>query len=211
MLRVAHRAGNELDRLPLALEAGADLVEADVHLHRGRLEVRHTKSLGPLPWLWDFWYLLPASTPRLYLAELAAAVRPEAQLMLDLKGLYPQLGPLVARVMEQAAPGMPYTVCTRTWRALDAFEHLPHVRRVHSVRTPTELRLLHRRLRTRSTWGVCLHRELLTPAVVAALHQRAEVVLTWPVNSPEALGEVRAKGVDGVISDDLAALEARLG
>ena len=42
VLRVAHRAGNDLDRLVVALDGGADLVEADVHLRRGRLEVRHT-------------------------------------------------------------------------------------------------------------------------------------------------------------------------
>ena len=36
-LLLAHRAGNDLERLRLAESAGADVVEADVHLHRGRL------------------------------------------------------------------------------------------------------------------------------------------------------------------------------
>jgi glycerophosphoryl diester phosphodiesterase len=52
-LRVAHRAANDPDALAAAAAAGADLAEGDVHLRRGRLEVRHAKSLGPLPWHWE--------------------------------------------------------------------------------------------------------------------------------------------------------------
>ena len=46
LLHVAHRAGNTPDLLTAALADGADLVEADVHLYRGRLEIRHTKTMG---------------------------------------------------------------------------------------------------------------------------------------------------------------------
>ena len=55
LLAVAHRAGNSLSGLQRARELGVDVVEADVHLRRGRLEIRHLKTLGPLPWLWDRW------------------------------------------------------------------------------------------------------------------------------------------------------------
>ena len=208
LLRIAHRAGNDLARLAPALASGADLIEADVHSHRGRLEVRHTKTLGPLPWLWDRWYLVPASDPRLYLHGLAEALPPTAHVMLDLKGWHPRLGARVRDVMAVAAPGIPYTVCSRTWPALHAFDGLGHVRVVHSVRNRLELRLLLRRLRRRATWGVSIHRELLTPARVQRLHEHAAVVMTWPVNTPEALAQVRDLGVDGVISDHLQALGA---
>ena len=46
-LAIAHRSGNHLERLQPAVAAGADLIEADVWLHRGKLEVRHLKTLGP--------------------------------------------------------------------------------------------------------------------------------------------------------------------
>jgi glycerophosphoryl diester phosphodiesterase len=206
LLRVAHRAGNDLERLVPALAAGADLVEADVHAHRGRLEVRHTKTLGPLPWLWDRWYLVPASDPRLYLHGLAEALPPTSHVMLDLKGWHPRLGARVRDTMAAAAPGAPYTVCSRTWSALRAFDALPHVRVVHSVRNRLELRLLLHRLRTRPTWGVSIHRDLLTAGTVRRLHEHAEVVMTWPVNTPDALMAVREVGVDAVISDHLEAL-----
>src|SRR6188508_3273249 len=81
---VAHRAGNDLARLRRAERVRPGLVEADVHLFRGRLEVRHLKTLGPLGVLWDRWYLAPPGTPRLELHELLAAT--DTALMLDLKG-----------------------------------------------------------------------------------------------------------------------------
>ena len=52
------------------------LVEADLHLRRGRIEVRHLKTLGPLPLLWDRWRLAPGWRPRLELGALLAAAGP---------------------------------------------------------------------------------------------------------------------------------------
>ena len=53
---------------------GADLVEADVRLYRGRLEVRHLRTVGPLPILWDRWQLAAPRRRRLQLAELDGEV-----------------------------------------------------------------------------------------------------------------------------------------
>ena len=72
---VAHRAGNELARLRDAEQLGVALVEADVRLWRGRLEVRHLKTVGPLPILWDTWRLANPFAPRLELRDLLAAAR----------------------------------------------------------------------------------------------------------------------------------------
>src|SRR5512132_4067825 len=52
MLAIAHRFGNQVADVRLALDAGVDLVEADVHYYRRELEVRHLKTLGP-HLLWD--------------------------------------------------------------------------------------------------------------------------------------------------------------
>jgi hypothetical protein len=203
LLHVAHRAGNTIELLTSSLADGADLIEADVHLYRGRLEIRHTKTMGPLPWLWDRWYVVPARLPRLTLPELAAALPAERRLMLDLKGWHPWLGRRVAVAMEEAAPGVPYVVCSRHWRMLDAFDDLDHVDVVHSVRSRAELARLPRRLAGRRSWGVAVHRELLPRMDVPALLQSVDALLTWPVNTDEALAEVAGHGVTGVISDDL--------
>jgi hypothetical protein len=202
-LHVAHRHGNDLELLVDALGWGADLIEADVHLHRGRLEVRHTKSMGPLPWLWDRWYLVSAKGPRLHLHEVAAALPPERRVMLDLKGWQPWLGRRVLAAMDEAAPGVPYTVCSRHWRMLDAFEGHDHVHVVHSVRSRSELARLPRRLALHRSWGIAVHRELLPSPALQALRGQVEAVLTWPVNTEEVRRQVLAQGATGIISDDL--------
>ena len=83
---VAHRAGNDLGILRRAEALAPRLVEADLHLRRGRVEVRHLKTLGPLPLLWDRWRLAPGWRPRLELPALLEAAAPGTELMLDLKG-----------------------------------------------------------------------------------------------------------------------------
>ena len=64
LLAVAHRSGNTVAGLREALDAGVDLVEADVHAYRGRLEVRHHRSMGGLPFLWDRDGVVPAEPAR---------------------------------------------------------------------------------------------------------------------------------------------------
>src|ERR1043165_6320050 len=117
---VAHRAGNDLELLRRAEAVRPGLIEADVHLFRGRLEVRHLKTLGPLPVFWDRWYFASPPTPRLELRELLAATG--APVMLDLKGGR-RLGRRVAGLVDR-----PVTVCSRRWSALEPFAGRPEVR-----------------------------------------------------------------------------------
>jgi len=85
-LAIAHGAGNSLAGLQVANELGVDVIECDVRRGREQLEVRHLKSAGPLPFLWDRWELASASAPRLGLAELLAAQQHDTRFMLDVKG-----------------------------------------------------------------------------------------------------------------------------
>jgi hypothetical protein len=76
---IAHGSGNELGLLRRAEALGLPLVEADVHLHRGRLEVRHRKTAGPLPALWDRGssrLLSPGAVARLRRLTATIAARP---------------------------------------------------------------------------------------------------------------------------------------
>src|SRR6187549_2725532 len=96
MLAVAHRSGNTVAGLRQALDAGVDLVEADVHAYRGLLEVRHHKNLGPAH-LWDKWEIVPRTTfARIELVELLEEVGNDPRLMIDLKGVRRGLAPAVA-------------------------------------------------------------------------------------------------------------------
>lgn len=206
MLRVAHRAAHTPALLQVAGRLGADLAEGDVHLRRGRLELRHAKSLGPLPVLWEPWYLVRPTG--LVLADLAPHLEGAPLLLLDLKAWQPWLGARVREEMARAAPGRPYAVCSRHWHLLDAFAGLGHVRVVASVRTPRALRRLPRRLAAGGTWAVALHADLVTPTTTALLRGQVEQVLTWPVADAGELRRLVAAGATGVIADDLTALTA---
>lgn len=211
MLAVAHRAGNDLAALRAATELGAHVLEADVHHYRGRLEMRHSKALGPLPFLWDSGEpLVSTAVPQLLLAELLAALDGQSTLMLDLKGPG-GVGPRVADAVHERVPELPVLVCSRWWPGVDAFAARPWARPVLTARNRAELTRLRRRVRSaRSPYGVSVHRSLLTAPLVAELHERVELVMTWPVNDHDALEHVLGLGVTGVISDEAKVLRAVL-
>src|SRR5437762_473370 len=102
-LTIAHRAGNDPARARLAIEAGVDVLEADVWRHRGRLEVRHTKTMGRIPLLWDRWSLERGWGARLELEALLELLPPSSAIMLDLKGNAPELSGEVMRALRRSA------------------------------------------------------------------------------------------------------------
>ena len=197
---VAHRAGNQLDRLREAERLGVALVEADVRLFRGRPEIRHLKSVGPLPLYWDRWAFASPFRRSLVLAELLAATRPETELMLDLKGRDPRLAAIVRTELEPYLPERRFAVCARSWELLEAFDDLS-VRRFASVGSRRQLRALLARYAQTGVDGVSIHERLLDARVVAELRPVAGLVLTWPVNAPARARELVGLGVDGLISD----------
>lgn len=201
MLAIAHRSGNTIAGLREALDAGVDLVEADVHAYRGLLEVRHHKNLGPTH-LWDKWEIVPRTNfVRVELLDLLDQVGNDPRLMLDLKGVRRGLAPAVAGALHARAPGVAFTVCTKHWWMLDAFD--PTVRQVLSASNRVSLARLRRRLATNPAYGVSVALPLLNPQLVARLKARVEVVMTWPVDTPAALTTARRLRVDGVISKNL--------
>ena len=206
---VAHRAGNDLERLRAAEALHLPLVEADVHLFAGRLEVRHRKTVGPIPILWDRWQVAPPWAPRMLLAELLSAAAPDTELMLDLKGHDRRLPGLVARAIESSGPPGRVTVCSQDWSLLEPFRHHPDVRVVHSVGNARQLERLRRR-HEGSLAGISIHRRLLDRVVVADLRRRADLVLSWPVESVEQARELGGWGVRGLISQSFEQLAPAL-
>lgn len=207
VLAIAHRAGNSLAGLHLANTLGVDVIECDVHEFRGRLEVRHLKSAGPLPFLWDRWELASASAPRLGLAELLDADEHGTTFMLDLKGRSASVGRSVASLLHEVGHHRDLLACGRQWRSVDALSELPYVRRVLSARNRAELgRLLRRLTSTDPPYGVSVHRSLLDATTVAELNRHVEVLMTWPVNDLPTLDRLLDIGVTGIISDEDAIL-----
>jgi glycerophosphoryl diester phosphodiesterase len=198
---IAHRAGNRLADLAAAEELGVELIEADVRLFRDRLEVRHLKTVGPLPILWDRWELAAPWRARLELDELLEATAETTELLLDLKGLRLELAERVREAISPFLDTRTFTLCARNWRLLAPFADLP-VRRVHSVGSERQLRRLLRRVGEGRLEGISIHQRLLDRESVAVVRAAADFVMTWPVNDPERARELLGLGVDGLITDD---------
>ena len=88
---------------------------------------------------------------------------------------------------------------------LETFAGTP-VRRVHSVGSARQLRHVLRRFAHQRLDGVSIHERLVDGTTIASLREIADVIMTWPVNRPEHARALLALGVDGLISDDAAAL-----
>lgn len=202
---MAHRAGNCLDRLHEAERLGVALIEADVRLFRGRPEIRHLKTVGPVPLYWDRWELASPLRRSLVLSELLRSSTGATELLLDLKGSSLRLAEIVREELEPYLPGRRFAVCARSWSLLDAFEDLP-VRRIASVGSRRQLRTLLERFADTGLDGVSVQERLLDARVVTDLRSVAGIVLTWPVNVPARARELLELGVDGLISDNAAVI-----
>lgn len=210
LLAVAHRAGNHLDALREAEEMGVDLVEADVHWFFGRLEVRHEKTLGPLPILWERWRLISPFTPRLLLPTLLAEAATGTELMLDLKGLDPRLAKAVARLIGDRPAQTAIAVSARNWWLLKPFSPIAGVRCIRSIGSRLQLRVLLHLTRARLD-GVSIHESLLDAATVRALHRRTNLIITWGARTHQRVDELHALGVDGITTEDSEILRYIVG
>lgn len=205
-LSVAHRAGNELALLREAEAIGVDLIEADVRYWRGRIEVRHLKTMGPVPLLWDRWVLRPAWKHQpLLLQDLLPEVGPRTELMLDFKPGDAAYAQQVLELMREIMPGREYTVCSQSWELLECFAGEPGVRVVHSVGNQRLLRavLPHLREFPEDARAISIHKKLLTPAVTEELRAEVPLVMSWPVNDEQTLQRLESWGVNGFISDNM--------
>jgi glycerophosphoryl diester phosphodiesterase len=199
-LVVAHRVGNDLRHLRTS---ELPIVEADVHFFRGRLEVRHLKTLGPVPVYWDRWQLPRRFRPRVVLADVFAAAPPATTLLLDLKGTRRRLASAVLEALGDRRA----IVCSRNWRHLEPFRDVEQVAVAYSVGSRRQLSALRRLVRRERLAGISIHERLLDARTAAELTERADLVLTWPVNTLERARELVSWGVRGLITDDPEALE----
>lgn len=205
-LTIAHRAGNHLDQLAAAERDGIDLVEADIWPYQGRLEVRHTKTMGRVPLLWDRWSLEPAWRPRFLLEELLEAAGPGTELMLDLKGTDTSSPRAIIETVERVTPGRRYAVCSQSWDLLEGFRDAPHVRVVHSIGNTRALAEVGERLTWQENQAISVNQKFLGPAQVERLLGLAPTVMSWPINDARLLRRVIGWGVNGIISDNPALL-----
>lgn len=211
-LAIAHRAGNNLEWARDALDDGADLLETDVWPRLGNLEIRHLKTIGPLPIYWEKWYIDAIGGRQLQLHELVTALPPATRLFLDLKGLHPWLGRRVVATIADIQADRGIILCGRNWRQLDSVGRLPNVHVFYSVGDERELVRVWPKLAGQANPAVSIHYRLLTEATIARLHERGTTIIAWTVNDPAVAKTLFAQGIDGFTSDNrdlLAAIAQR--
>jgi glycerophosphoryl diester phosphodiesterase len=142
------------------------------------------------------------------LDELLAAIGPDTELMLDLKGHDARLPGLVVDAIDASGVTGRLTVCSQDWRLLEPLATLPDLRVIHSVGNLRQLARL-RRVRAPLS-GVSIHQRLLDAAIVDELRRRAALVLTWPVESAAQARRLAEWGVQGMISQRFESLAVEL-
>ena len=202
-IAIAHRFGDSLEQLHTAIAAGASYVEADVWCSRGRLEVRHEKTLGPLPFEWDRWYVRRRRRKPLLLSEVLEALPPGLGVMLDLKGNDRRLPAMLLEALLRHGDANPIMVSARFWDHLASLRDHPQLVLFHSVGTKGQLRRVRLLLDAREQDAICAHYRLLDAATVGALKQQATIVATWPINDADRLHRAVEWGVDAVITDNI--------
>jgi glycerophosphoryl diester phosphodiesterase len=202
-LAIAHRWGNSIATARAAVDEGFDMIETDLWPFHGRLEVRHAKSLGPLPIYWEKWYIESIGRNQLQLAELVKALPPTAPLFVDFKGTWPWLGPEAIDAIEQVQHGRQVVVCGRAWSQLDPIESLPNVHVFYSVGNDAELAMVWEKLAAQANPAISIHHELLHPETIERLNDLDATIVAWTVNDAKLAGRLFQQGVDGFTSDNV--------
>lgn len=199
---VGHRMGNDVTMVDRSVRAGVDMIEADIWRHRKRLEVRHLKTLGPLPVLWDRWTLSPGWTPRLEIAQLLDATPVDMPIMFDLKGEDPNLSTDIIHIVREQQPDRQIIMCTRLWIHLDRVRDRPEVHRIYSVGDETQREQVWSRLETMEHPAISIHRRLVTPACMKRLTHIGATVISWGSTSRAEAEMLLSLGVDGLTVAD---------
>lgn len=209
-LRIAHRGmprlapENTLAGFALALEAGADGIELDVHAtaddvvvvhHDATLDdgtaivgVRHQSLLDRQP----------GAAPIPSLREVCDLVRGRAELFVEIKGEG------IERLVTRALEGYVGT------SAIHSFDHAL-IQRLARSGTPHRLGILYEQdgvdipslMSTHGALDLWPQHALVTRKLVDDVHSIQGRVIPWTVNETSDMRRLSALGVDGICTDDI--------
>lgn len=197
-LVIAHRAGNSIELAQEAIEHGADMLEADVWRFNRQLEVRHLKTMGRIPLLWDRWMLAPGWKQRLRLNALLESTPVTARIMLDLKGEDPLLAPSITEVIRDIQPEREIIMCSRFWMHLDRVKDDPTIHRIYSVGSEQERATVWSRLEAMEHPAVSIHRNLMNPATAKRLDNLGVTTMSWGAATKDEARALLDYGIDGL-------------
>lgn len=216
-LRIAHRGmprlapENTLASFALALDAGAQGIELDVHATRdGVIVVHHDPVLPGGEAIGDslFTALRDRTTaggevlPTL--AEVCALVRGRAELFVEVKGAG------IERMVLDVMRGYDGSF------AIHSFDHAL-IARLHALDDTLRLGVLFEDpvadpaalMRATGAKDVWPHAPLITAPLVREVHDAAGRVIAWTVNDATTARHLTTLGVDGLCGDDVRIFAAR--
>jgi glycerophosphoryl diester phosphodiesterase len=212
-----------------ALVADIEMIEVDLWFRAGRIEARHELRLGWLPVLADKRPRGPTGIgpwavplPRghyarldlrpLLLPELLQTTSGTKRLLLDLKavdaGPAEEFAKTLAREIERADARASVAVCGQFWPVLDSLREVaPEIEVRYSMQAGWQWGEYVRRLDTdMATRAVCMHHGMASAERTAFLEANGVDVYCWTVDDAAMASALVERGVDGVISNDLALL-----
>lgn len=197
----AHRAGNSKEDALNAIEAGADLIETDIWLHKGQLELRHKQTLGPIPILWEKWAIEPGWLPRYTLRDLLQDLPENVLIFLDFKGDNMDLGPAVLEELERTAPNRTIAICGRNYPQLQTIADAPHVIPFYSVGEEKEWPEAQKLIQASTPKALSLLADLATPEKLDWMESVGGTTVCWGVDDEDQMQKLREMGVDGFTTD----------
>jgi len=211
--RVLHRAGNVRELLHLALHPTVDAIEADIWVSRGQFFAHHERPVGPLL-LSQRGLHRPGD--RVPLEAILDEVEGHAGVVIDLRSWFGDPSADLARLLRDRPGGYAHVqVSCESWGIADRlYAWLPDLRVAYSIRSEAQLRGY---LDTHPTTedgappgiAVTVRDSLLTtPGTVDSLRARAGIVGAWTIDDVERALELRAWGVDQIVSNHLVVLNA---
>jgi len=208
---IAHGGGNAILRAHEFIEAGADYLEVDLWLHRGRFEARHERRTRWLPLLFEKWYLRRVPSAHHGLEELLeATAHHDIGIFLDLKNGGREAAILLRRTLASRPKPKRIVASSQQWRTLRAIQELsPEVDAFYSIDVRAKLDLflsvVERDTRPR---GVSCKHGLLNERTVRQLHERGLLVVAWTVDEVEQARQLVSWGVDGLTTHNVERMRA---
>lgn len=209
---IAHAAGNNAWRVHDALEAGADLVEVDLWAHRGRFEARHERRLGPIPFLFEKWYVRRPDGP-FQLANLLRETDRHSRLFLDLKSGGREPVRLLQEALVEAKPALLPAASSQIWSLLRLVRKtIPEMPIFYSVDVRAQLDLFLKIIaRERPPDGISCRHSLLDAETIARLRARGMTVIAWTVDDGDRARDLIRAGADAITTHEIVEIRQAIG
>jgi glycerophosphoryl diester phosphodiesterase len=207
---IAHRAGNNYERLDQALAAGVDAVEIDVRLDHGRFAGRHDGRLLFLPVYGGRWYVRFSLERFTFLDEVIRRVAGRTSLLVDVKNTSVRALELLFDTLRAQGAISGTWMSSGYWDLMRvARASQPELTVYYSMGDAKELRRFWQlQERTHEAQGVSIKERLLDKPLVDRFLAEGIEIAAYDIHDLPRARALVAWGVTAIISGDLSLLRA---